>query len=57
MKCSFCSKTQEQVKVLVTGDSNTTICDECTAEAVAIVAKRLRALREQAKPNLKIEKG
>ena len=29
VRCSFCGKTQDQVKKLIAGSNNVFICDEC----------------------------
>ncbi len=29
VRCSFCGKTQDQVKKLIAGSNNVYICDEC----------------------------
>jgi imidazolonepropionase len=38
--CSFCSKTEEQVDVLVAGPGRTAICDECVSLAAELVRER-----------------
>ncbi|WP_085830510.1 ATP-dependent Clp protease ATP-binding subunit ClpX [Collinsella vaginalis] len=39
--CSFCGKTQDQVRKLVKGPSNTFICDECVAACSEILEESL----------------
>ena len=41
IRCSFCGKTQEQVRKLVKGPSNTFICDECVAACTEILEESL----------------
>lgn len=57
ISCSFCNKEQTKVKVLVTSGNDVNICEVCAGEVVAIVAQRLRALREKEKPQLSIRKA
>lgn len=38
VRCSFCNKTQSQVRKMIAGPSGTYICDDC----VAIVPRLLR---------------
>ncbi|HEY1427620.1 MAG TPA: ClpX C4-type zinc finger protein, partial [Caulobacteraceae bacterium] len=40
LHCSFCMKTQHEVKKLIAGPGNIFICDECVALCDAIVAER-----------------
>ena len=37
VRCSFCGKTQDQVRKLVSGPNNTYICNECVALCQEIV--------------------
>ena len=39
--CSFCGKTQDQVRKLVKGPSNIFICDECVAACSEILEESL----------------
>ena len=41
IRCSFCGKTQDQVRKLVKGPSNTFICDECVAACTEILEESL----------------
>ena len=41
IRCSFCGKTQEQVRKLVKGPSNIYICDECVAACADILEESL----------------
>ena len=41
VRCSFCGKTQDQVRKLVKGPSNTFICDECVAACSEILEESL----------------
>ena len=41
VRCSFCGKTQDQVRKLVKGPSNTFICDECVAACTEILEESL----------------
>lgn len=57
-ECSFCGIPQKKAVVMVADDKNEHhICNDCVADAIAIVAKRLRELREKEKPILSIKKG
>jgi ATP-dependent Clp protease ATP-binding subunit ClpX len=40
LHCSFCMKTQHEVKKLIAGPGNLFICDECVALCEAIIAER-----------------
>jgi ATP-dependent Clp protease ATP-binding subunit ClpX len=40
LHCSFCMKTQHEVKKLIAGPGNIFICDECVALCEAIIAER-----------------
>ena len=41
IRCSFCGKTQDQVRKLVKGPNNTFICDECVAACSEILEESL----------------
>ena len=41
IRCSFCGKTQDQVRKLVKGPANTFICDECVAACSEILEESL----------------
>ena len=40
LHCSFCMKTQHEVKKLIAGPGNIFICDECVALCDAIIAEK-----------------
>ncbi len=40
LRCSFCDKTEEQVKRLIQGADNTCICDECIVHCNSIMHKQ-----------------
>lgn len=37
MKCSFCSKSETEVKKLIAGNDKTAICDECIIESLKLL--------------------
>ena len=39
IKCSFCNKTQDQVKKLIAGPAGVYICDECVEICADIIAE------------------
>ncbi len=41
VKCSFCGKTQSQVRKLIAGPNNTFICDECVEVCAEIIDEEL----------------
>lgn len=56
--CSFCEKTQNQVtELLQNGNTEICICNECVGTAVGMLAQIQRRKRENAKPELKVQKG
>ena len=40
-RCSFCGKTQEQVRKLIAGPNDIYICDECVELCAEIVDEKL----------------
>ena len=50
IKCSFCGKTQEQVKKLIAGPEGVFICDECIEVCMEIVEDELYDAREDQEP-------
>ena len=47
-RCSFCGKTQEQVRKLIAGPNDIYICDECVELCAEIVDEELEAEEEEA---------
>ena len=41
IRCSFCNKTQAQVRKLIAGPNNTYICDECVDVCSEIIEEEL----------------
>lgn len=41
IRCSFCNKTQAQVRKLIAGPNNTYICDECVDVCTEIIEEEL----------------
>ena len=41
VRCSFCGKTQDQVRKLIAGSKNVFICDECIELCGEILAEEL----------------
>ena len=39
-RCSFCGKSQKQVKTLISGPKGVAICDECVRLAVEIIEEK-----------------
>ena len=56
LKCSFCGKTQEQVRKLVAGPG-VYICDECIELCTEIVEEELRNGRRSRIPRCSKTKG
>ena len=50
IKCSFCGKTQDQVKKLIAGPEGVFICDECIEVCMEIVEDELYDAREEQEP-------
>ena len=46
-RCSFCGKRQDQVKKLIAGPKDVSICDGC-----AVAVPRYEALEERGEPRL-----
>ena len=40
LRCSFCRKTQDEVRALIAGPSSTNICDDCVIIAMEIVSQQ-----------------
>ncbi len=47
VRCSFCGKTQNQVRKLIAGSNNVFICDECINLCAEILEEELEELEEQ----------
>jgi ATP-dependent Clp protease ATP-binding subunit ClpX len=48
LRCSFCDKSEEQVKRLIAGPGTVSICDECVALCMEIMADQLKTeVREE----------
>lgn len=45
--CSFCGKSQKEVKKLIAGPSNVYICDECVHLCVDIIAEESEKERQK----------
>ena len=41
VRCSFCNKTQAQVRKLIAGPNGTYICDECVEVCAEIIEEEL----------------
>ena len=52
--CSFCSKTEEQVDVLVAGPGRTAICDECVGLASELVRERSTPVGDMVLRNISV---
>ena len=46
VRCSFCGKTQDQVRKLIAGSNNVFICDECIELCGEILAEELEEEEE-----------
>ena len=42
VRCSFCNKTQSQVRKLIAGPNGTYICDDCVAICTEIIEEEFR---------------
>ncbi len=51
--CSFCGRNSQEVDFLIEGIGNTTICNECSIQAHAIVIEATKENQKQSKLNLK----
>ena len=47
VRCSFCGKTQDQVRKLIAGSKNVFICDECIELCGEILAEELEEEEEK----------
>ena len=47
VRCSFCGKTQDQVRKLIAGSNNVFICDECIELCGEILAEELEEEEEK----------
>lgn len=47
VRCSFCGKTQDQVRKLIAGSNNVFICDECIELCGEILAEELEEEENQ----------
>ena len=47
VRCSFCGKTQDQVRKLIAGSKNVFICDECIELCGEILAEELEENEEE----------
>ena len=45
IRCSFCNKTEDQVRKLIAGPSGVYICDECVEICSEIIEEELEDLR------------
>lgn len=48
-RCSFCGKTQDQVRKLIAGPNGAYICDECVDICAEIIDEELEMMRQQVK--------
>ncbi|MBO6148796.1 MAG: ATP-dependent Clp protease ATP-binding subunit ClpX [Lachnospiraceae bacterium] len=51
IRCSFCNKTQDQVRKLISGPSGTYICDECIAICADIIEEEMEDEQPQEPEN------
>ena len=49
LRCSFCNKTQDQVKKLIAGPNGTYICDECVSVCEEILNEEFDDYDDDAK--------
>lgn len=47
VRCSFCGKTQEQVRKLIAGPNGTYICDECVEICAEICAEEVQIMQNR----------
>jgi ATP-dependent Clp protease ATP-binding subunit ClpX len=45
LTCSFCRKTQAEVRALIAGSRSTNICDECAVLCMEIVSRQALNIR------------
>ena len=53
VRCSFCGKTQDQVRKLVSGPNNTYICNECVLLCNEIVSDDVESIGVSGEPEIK----
>ena len=41
MKCSFCTKDQDDVKILIKSETDAAICEKCIAVCVEVMADKM----------------
>ena len=49
IRCSFCNKTQSQVKKMIAGPAGVYICDECVSICSDIVEEEYESCRKKGK--------
>ncbi len=54
IRCSFCNKTQDQVKKMIAGPSGVYICDECVEICADIVEEEYEELTQEEEPEMDI---
>ncbi len=54
IRCSFCNKTQDQVKKMIAGPSGVYICDECVEICADIVEEEYEELTQEEEPEMEI---
>ncbi len=54
IRCSFCNKTQDQVRKLIAGPSGVYICDECVGICADIVEEEFEDMEEEAAQEMEI---
>jgi ATP-dependent Clp protease ATP-binding subunit ClpX len=54
--CSFCSKSQHEVKCLITGPASVFICDECVALCNGIIDKKPLPVQPMPPPEVPTER-
>ncbi len=54
LRCSFCNKTQDQVKKLIAGPNGTYICDECVEVCSEILDEEFEAEQDDLADNMQI---
>lgn len=55
-RCSFCGKTQEQVRKLIAGTGNVYICDECVELCAELIDEELEELEAEEKKSINLLK-
>ena len=56
IRCSFCNKSQAQVKKLIAGPNDTYICDECVSLCQDIIAEGFEEEKRNTDSNMKLPK-